>query len=140
MRERVARHRCDRPVHWLTIEEPLDIAGAVERCSAECDMVLVDCLTIWLSNLCASRPKDSTEQLRAAAEQEFARFVCSAAKSHCVMVTNEVGCGLVPTSPLGRVFRDLQGWMNQDAARVADCVYHVVAGIPVTIKRSEAAS
>jgi adenosylcobinamide kinase / adenosylcobinamide-phosphate guanylyltransferase len=140
MRERVARHRSDRPPHWLTIEETLDIAGAAERCSAKYEFILLDCLTIWLSNLCSSRRKDSNEALRSISARELARFLAAASNSHCVVVTNEVGCGLVPTSPLGRSFRDLQGWVNQDAARVADWVYHMVAGIPVAIKRPEATS
>ncbi len=140
MRARVARHRADRPSNWTTIEEPLDIAAAAEHCCACCDFILLDCLTVWLSNLCASRPEDSDDALRARSAGEFERFVAAAAKRNCVMVSNEVGCGLVPTNRLGRVFRDLQGWLNQDAARAADFVYHVVAGIPVAIKRPEAAS
>jgi adenosylcobinamide kinase / adenosylcobinamide-phosphate guanylyltransferase len=140
MRERVARHRSDRPPHWLTIEEPLDIAGAAKRCSAEYEFILLDCLTIWLSNLCSSRRNDSDETLRTISTQELTRFLAVAANSHCVIVTNEVGCGLVPTTRLGRSFRDLQGWVNQDAARAADWVYHVVAGIPVAIKRPGGAS
>ncbi|HTX39539.1 MAG TPA: bifunctional adenosylcobinamide kinase/adenosylcobinamide-phosphate guanylyltransferase [Bryobacteraceae bacterium] len=140
MRERVARHRSDRSSEWLTIEEPLDIAGAAERCAAEYSFILLDCLTLWLSNLCDARRQDSAETLRAAAAQELARLVNCTARSQCVVVTNEVGCGVVPASPLGRVFRDLQGWVNQDAARAADWVYHVVAGIPVALKRPGAAS
>lgn len=135
MRARIARHRRDRPPDWLTVEEDLDIAGAVARCCAQCDFVVLDCLTIWLSNLCASRPDDSEDGLREAATREFSRFVSIAAKSQCVIVTNEVGCGLVPETALGRLFRDLQGWMNQDAARMADFVYQVVAGIPIVVKR-----
>ena len=139
MRERVARHRSRRRADWLTIEEPLDIAGAAERGAAECDFLLLDCLTVWLSNLCASRPEDSADALWAVASREFARFVSCAAGRDCVVVTNELGCGLVPSFPLGRLFRDLQGWLNQEAARAADCVYQVVAGIPVALKRPEAA-
>jgi adenosylcobinamide kinase/adenosylcobinamide-phosphate guanylyltransferase len=138
MQERVARHRAGRPADWLTIEEPLDIASAAERCGAECEFILLDCLTIWLSNLCWCHRADSPEQLRAQAARELARFVSATATSHCVMVSNEVGCGLVPESPLGRAFRDLHGWLNQDAARAADSVYLVVAGIPLAIKRPEA--
>jgi adenosylcobinamide kinase / adenosylcobinamide-phosphate guanylyltransferase len=137
MHERVAWHRSGRPADWVTIEEPLDIGGAAERCAAECECILLDCLTVWLSNLCASRPEDSADALRAAMEREFVRFVSSAARLDCVMVSNEVGCGLVPEFPLGRLFRDLQGWLNQDAARAADWVYHVVAGIAVVLKRPE---
>jgi adenosylcobinamide kinase/adenosylcobinamide-phosphate guanylyltransferase len=137
MRARIARHRSDRNSHWLTIEEPLAIADAVGRC-AECDFILLDCLTLWLSNVYWTRREDSEETVRAAASDELARFAAAASKANCIVVTNEVGCGLVPESAVGRSFRDLQGWINQEAARAADFVYHVVAGIPVAIKRPEA--
>ena len=140
IRTRIARHRQDRPAHWLTIEEPLEIAGAVEHSAAKCDFVLLDCLTFWLSNLCWAHRDEAEQKIQAAASEELARMVAASAASHLVMVTNEVGYGLVPESAVGRLFRDLQGWMNQDAARAADFVYHVVAGIPIAIKKPEAGS
>ena len=139
MRERVARHRSERPAHWLTIEEPLDIASAADRCDAECDCILLDCLTIWLSNLFWCYRGETPDALRALAARELERLVSAAARCDCVIVSNEVGYGLVPESPVGRTFRDLQGWLNQDAARAADAVYLVVAGIPLAIKRPETA-
>ena len=138
MRERVARHRSERPPHWLTVEEPLDIARAAERCG-ECDYILLDCLTLWLSNLSWCHRAETHDTSRGLAARELARFVSAAARCNCVIVSNEVGYGLVPESAVGRAFRDLQGWLNQDAARAADAVYLVVAGIPLAIKRPEAA-
>ena len=135
MAERVARHRHDRPSHWVTVEEPLEIAKAVERLSADREFILLDCLTIWLSNLSWEHRESAAENLRQAASQEVARLIAGAANAHLVLVTNELGCGLVPESPVGRLFRDLHGWMNQDVARSADWVYHLVAGIAVPIKR-----
>lgn len=138
MRARIARHRRERPQHWLTIEEPLAVASAVERCARDCDYVLLDCLTLWLSNFCWEHRRQTPEALRAAASEEIARLAAAAAASHLVLVTNEVGAGLVPESAAGRLFRDLQGWVNQDAARAADFVYQVIAGIPIMIKCPEA--
>ena len=134
IRARIARHRQDRPAHWLTIEEPLEIADAMERYTAHCDFVLLDCLTFWLSNLCWAHREEAEETTHAAADRELARIVAAGTASHLVIVTNELGYGLVPESAVGRRFRDLQGWINQDAARAADFVYHVVAGIPIAIK------
>jgi adenosylcobinamide kinase/adenosylcobinamide-phosphate guanylyltransferase len=136
MRSRIARHRADRPSGWLTIEEPLAIAYAVEQCASNCECILLDCLTLWASNLCFARAGESATVLRAAASAELERLAGVSRRIDIVVVTNEVGCGLVPDSALGRLFRDLQGWINQDVARAADFVYHVVAGIPIAIKRS----
>ena len=135
MADRIARHRRDRPTHWLTIEEPLEIASAVERHAPQCDCLLIDCLTLWLSNLSWEHRDSAADTLHQCAAAQLARISAASAACHVVIVTNELGCGLVPESPLARAFRDLQGWMNQEVARAADCVYHVVAGIPVAIKK-----
>ena len=135
MAERIRRHRADRPATWITVEEPLAIAAAVEREAANCDIVLLDCLTLWLSNFCWEHRDTPQADLEIAVRAEMASLAATAAASHVVAVTNEVGCGLVPDSPVGRLFRDLQGFLNQQVACAADWVYHVVAGIPVTIKK-----
>jgi adenosylcobinamide kinase/adenosylcobinamide-phosphate guanylyltransferase len=135
MAERIRRHREARPPHWVTVEEPLAIAAALELHARACDIVLVDCLTLWLSNFCWKHRGDPYDAIDNAAQAEVARLVRAAAASHAVMVTNEVGCGLVPEAPLGRFFRDLQGFVNQQVACSADWVYHLVAGIAVPIKQ-----
>ena len=135
MAERIRRHRQDRPAHWITVEEPIGIGAAGERCAGSCDMLLLDCLTLWLSNFCWENRALSEAALESAAQAEVARLAASAAALHIVIVTNEVGCGLVPETPLGRRFRDLQGFLNQQVACSADWVYHMVAGIAVTIKQ-----
>jgi adenosylcobinamide kinase/adenosylcobinamide-phosphate guanylyltransferase len=135
MVDRVRQHRDSRPAHWVTIEEPLEIGSAVERYAAGADFLLLDCLTLWLSNFCWEHRADPAAAIQSAALREVARVVAAAAASHTVLVTNELGCGLAPEMPLGRFFRDLQGWVNQEAARSADWVYHMVAGIPVAIKQ-----
>jgi adenosylcobinamide kinase/adenosylcobinamide-phosphate guanylyltransferase len=137
MRARAAHHQQARPQHWHTIEEPLAIARVVENSAADYDFVLLDCLTIWLSNLCWEHRDQSTEVLRAAAAEEVAGLIAGGSAANLVIVSNEVGYGLVPESPVGRLFRDLQGWMNQDMACAANFVYQVVAGIPIPIKRPE---
>jgi adenosylcobinamide kinase/adenosylcobinamide-phosphate guanylyltransferase len=134
MAVRIARHREARPAHWVTIEEPLAVAGAIAAAARERDFVLLDCLTVWLSNFCWEHREESDGEIEAGALAEVARVTEAAAASDVVLVTNEVGCGLVPESPVGRLFRDLQGWVNQEAARAAERVVQVVAGIPVEIK------
>ncbi|HLJ48427.1 MAG TPA: bifunctional adenosylcobinamide kinase/adenosylcobinamide-phosphate guanylyltransferase [Bryobacteraceae bacterium] len=139
MVERIERHRRNRSSSWLSVEEPLAIADAVERCARDCDFILLDCLTVWLSNvLWAHRTETSVERLRLEAAKHLTRLPRAARSTNLVVVTNEVGSGVVPVSDVGRRFRDLQGWLNQDAAALADSVYLVVAGIPLRIKPREA--
>jgi adenosylcobinamide kinase/adenosylcobinamide-phosphate guanylyltransferase len=139
MRMRIARHRQDRPLHWTTIEEPLAVAGAVAR-SADSDFILLDCLTVWLSNFCWERRDGDPELLEQAAADEISRLAAAAQRSHVIVVTNEVGSGIVPEHAVARFFRDVHGLVNQQLARAADQVYHVVAGIPVAIKSPGARS
>src|ERR1700692_1031970 len=140
MRARAAHHQHAGPNHWHSIEEPLAIARVVETCTPNFDCVLIDCLTLWLSNLCWEHRDHSQEVLQTAASEEVSRLIAAASASNVIVVSNEVGYGLVPESPVGRVFRDLQGWVNQDLARAANSVYQVVAGIPIPIKHPEAKS
>jgi adenosylcobinamide kinase/adenosylcobinamide-phosphate guanylyltransferase len=137
MEARIADHRRQRPAHWCTVEAPLAIADAVERHCRECDFLLLDCLTVWLSNFCWEHHEKSQSDIEAAALCEVGRVAGIATEARVVIVTNEVGGGLVPETALGRFFRDLQGRVNQEAARLADRVFLVVAGIPVAIKLPE---
>jgi adenosylcobinamide kinase/adenosylcobinamide-phosphate guanylyltransferase len=134
MAVRIARHREGRGAPWITVEEPLAIAKAVAAAARGRDFVLLDCLTVWLSNYCWEHRGESERGIEAGALAEVGRMAGASAPSDVVLVTNEVGYGLVPETPLGRLFRDLQGWVNQEAARAADRVVQVVAGIPVEIK------
>src|SRR5262249_16297062 len=128
--KRIARHQLDRPAHWTTVEAPLEIAHAVEA-NRDRDFILLDCLTLWLSNLCFEHRAESEACIERAAGAELARIAAVKSAAHIAIVTNEVGCGIVPDSPVARFFRDLQGRMNQHAAALATQVFHVVAGIPV---------
>ena len=134
MRARISRHRRARPQSWITIEEPLAIADAVATHAASMDFILLDCLTLWLSNFCSERRDSSADSLEAAVQEEISRLAAASAASHIVAVSNEVGGGIVPESKVGRVFRDLHGLMNQYVAGQADFVYQMVAGIPLQIK------
>jgi adenosylcobinamide kinase / adenosylcobinamide-phosphate guanylyltransferase len=129
MRERIRRHRERRGAGWKTIEEPLDLAGALERHASADRPVLVDCLTLWLSNLMAAGLDIDTETQRLT--ERLGTLPCPV-----VLVSNEVGLGLVPTTPLGRAFRDHAGRLNQRVAAAADRVIFVAAGLPLTLKDS----
>lgn len=153
MRERIARHRASRPRQWHTLEEPLDLSGAVRRASELADVLLLDCVTLWLGNvlLQASKQheKDDEEEVeelslpgrlfdeRALKEIEALLVVVKslAPGKTLIVVTNEVGLGVVPAYPLGRLYRDTLGYVNQQLAHAADRVYLMVAGIAVDIKR-----
>ena len=126
MAERIARHRAERGAGWRTVEAPLDLVGALAL-AGEADVVLVDCLTLWLSNLMLGG-RDvgaATDGLLAALAE---------AEVPVVLVSNEVGMGLVPETPLGRAFRDAQGRLNQQVAAAVARVDFVVAGLPLRLK------
>lgn len=126
MRERIARHRARRGGEWLERETPLELVAAL----AETDgggARLVDCLTLWLSNVMHAERDPAKETARLAE-------ALSAQRSPVVLVTNEVGLGIVPDNALARAFRDAAGLMNQAVARVAHEVEFVVAGLPMRVK------
>jgi adenosylcobinamide kinase / adenosylcobinamide-phosphate guanylyltransferase len=125
MTARIAAHRSRRGSRWQTIEAPRDLAAALKSCQTM--PVLVDCLTLWLSNLLLAKADIDGEI--AGLESALA-----AAQAPVVVVANEVGSGIVPDHPLGRRFRDLQGALNQRMAARADRVVLVVAGLPLVVK------
>ena len=125
MRARIAAHRTRRGASWQTVEAPHELAEAVVL--AQPIPALVDCLTLWLSNLMLAGADIDGEIVR------FERAL-AAASAPVVMVSNEVGSGIVPEHSLGRRFRDLQGALNQRMAARADRVVLMVAGLPLTVK------
>ncbi len=146
MQARIVRHRAQRPQAWSTLEEPLDLAGAVRRAGALADVLLLDCLTLWTSNwLMQKMGTDWNEQVisdmhfteNALKEVEAMLQVLRTLPTHkiVIVVSNEVGAGLVPEYPLGRLYRDTLGYVNQRLASVAERVYVLVAGIAVDLKR-----
>ena len=110
------RHRADRPASWRTIEEPLALAGAVERAANEADAVLVDCLTVWLSNLFWEHRDASPQHVEDATRGELQRIAAAARQCHVILVSNELGSGTVPEAAVTRAFRDTHGLLNQWAA------------------------
>jgi adenosylcobinamide kinase/adenosylcobinamide-phosphate guanylyltransferase len=126
MHSKIARHRARRDASWLNIEAPVDLATPLaERSRGE--VVLVDCLTLWLSNLMAEdRDVDA-----AIGELVQKLDLCAA---HLILVTNEVGQGIVPENALARRFRNAQGRLNQTLAQHADLVVAVMSGLPLVLK------
>ncbi len=150
MRERIARHRDARPTSWRTIEEPLDLAGAVLQAAKLTDVLLLDCITLWLNNLYAQTIRQHAHQseeeqykalalLDETALQEIEKLLAAVYSLNpgktLLIVTNEVGLGIVPAYPLGRLYRDTLGYVNQRLAQAADRVYLMVAGMGVDLKR-----
>jgi adenosylcobinamide kinase/adenosylcobinamide-phosphate guanylyltransferase len=128
MAERIARHHSDREGRgWSTVEEPIEVADALRRLSRPDRLLLVDCLTLWLSNLMeAGRIIE--------AETETLIAALAACPGPVVLVSNEIGLGLVPETPLGRAFRDAQGRLNQRIAAAVPRVVFVAAGLPLDLK------
>jgi adenosylcobinamide kinase/adenosylcobinamide-phosphate guanylyltransferase len=127
MAARLAAHRARRGATWRTIEEPLDLTGVIERECGRDRTVLVDCLTLWLTNLMvAERP------VRA----EMDRFLAALARlpGALVLVSNEVGLGVIPTDAMARAFIDHAGWLHQRIAEQADVVVLMAAGLPLHLK------
>jgi adenosylcobinamide kinase/adenosylcobinamide-phosphate guanylyltransferase len=128
MKERIQQHRRERGEDWITIEEPYRL-GQVFAQNPQGGMV-VDCLTLWLSN---TLEKTANPAEIAALSQEWLEAVRSR-KSTTILVTNEVGLGIVPPTPSGRAFRDLCGTLNQRVAAVADQVIFMISGLPLYLK------
>ncbi|MDO9601841.1 MAG: bifunctional adenosylcobinamide kinase/adenosylcobinamide-phosphate guanylyltransferase [Rhodocyclaceae bacterium] len=128
MAQRIARHRTRRPAGWHTVEEPLALAGALRRRAASDVCLLVDCLTLWLTNVLLGEREEEIDKLLAALPNLPGRIL---------LVSNEVGWGIVPENALARRFRDEQGRLNQRVAELADRVTLVAAGLPLPLKRSD---
>lgn len=127
MTRRIARHRAERAGHWQTVECPLALPEMILEHDAEDCVILVDCLTLWLSNL-------MLDDHHVAAARNRLVGLFSAVQGTVVLVSNEVGQGIVPDNALARQFRDEAGWLNQDLARAANEVWFVTAGIAQRLK------
>ncbi|HTZ16999.1 MAG TPA: bifunctional adenosylcobinamide kinase/adenosylcobinamide-phosphate guanylyltransferase [Dissulfurispiraceae bacterium] len=127
MKDRIERHKLERSAEWTTFEEPLSLHQVISRIGSEFDVILVDCLTLWLSNL-------MMENRDIDAEIVSLISVASTCPSSLLFVSNEVGMGIVPENALARKFRDSAGTLNRRVAEIADEVYLVTAGIPMKIK------
>ena len=128
MRARIARHRADRPAAWATLEAPRDLAGAIRAYPDAYDMLVLDCLTLWVANLThagADVPAETEALLR----------TYEAGTASWIVVSNKVGLGVVPATELGRTYRDTLGRVNQAVAARADEAYLLVAGRALTLGR-----
>jgi len=127
---RVARHQKERGQHWTTIEEPLYLPEVILEHSPNADVMLIDCLTLWVSNLLMK----TSDEIKW--EQIVSQLTDALAQTGCplIVVSNEVGAGIVPENQLARQFRDITGWVNQAVAGCATQVVWMVAGIPVVVK------
>jgi adenosylcobinamide kinase/adenosylcobinamide-phosphate guanylyltransferase len=141
MRARIEAHRAQRPAHWDTIEAPRHTGSAVAVALSEDDtapgVVLVDCLTLLANNVIISLPEGASETEATAAlmaEVDELLGAWESAAADWIIVSNEVGLGIVPAYPLGRLYRDALGRANQRIAAVADTVIFMVAGIPMQVK------
>lgn len=146
MHDRITRHRAARPAEWHTIEEPLQLAEALRQAARVADIIVLDCITVWLGNWLFSQgdadhaeataiSSNYTEGALEAMEELLTTLAGLGASKTLIIVTNEVGLGIVPAYALGRVYRDLLGHVNQRLAAVAARVYFMIAGLGVDIKR-----
>ncbi|MDQ2884471.1 MAG: bifunctional adenosylcobinamide kinase/adenosylcobinamide-phosphate guanylyltransferase [Chloroflexota bacterium] len=144
MQARIQRHQSVRPQGWHTIEEPLDLARAVHAAAEVADVLLLDCITLWVSNWLFAQEGINDEEV--VSERYYAgalaqidalleAFSTLTGQKTLVMVTNEVGLGIVPAYALGRIYRDVLGLVNQRLAAASERVYLMVAGLGVDIKR-----
>lgn len=132
MAARIEKHRASRPADFQTIEEPVEIVAALEGLNEKADVVIVDCLTLWISNLMLGGKQDEIATL---AQAEGLAAALKRASFASIVVTDEVGAGIVPTDHAeSRQFRDLLGWSNQKIAAAADDVILMVAGFPLKVK------
>ncbi len=131
MKRRIELHKDARPKHWTTFEEPRDLDLLIEKMDNRFDCILIDCLTLLVSNLIL---KGDTEK-EVIKKIESMLTALRKKKARAIMVSNEVGLGLVPANKLGRDFRDIAGKVNQLVAREADEAFFLVAGVPLVLKK-----
>jgi adenosylcobinamide kinase/adenosylcobinamide-phosphate guanylyltransferase len=131
MHRKIERHRSERPAEWTTVEEPLELVQVLAQRALDCDVMVVDCLTVFAANLLETEGDDQSAIDR---RVEALCVALQSASCSIVLVSNEVGSGVVPAYPLGRRYRDLLGEINQSVARVADDVVLMVAGLPLALK------
>jgi adenosyl cobinamide kinase/adenosyl cobinamide phosphate guanylyltransferase len=134
MQHRIARHKSTRPAHWRTLETKFGVAQAIQDCKE--NIVLIDCLSGFITNIVLQHEANGEEVVIEKTLEAVDLLTRALMQTHktIIMVTNEVGCGVVPEYPLGRWFRDALGLANQRVAKVADTVVLVTVGIPQLIK------
>ncbi|MDI6694976.1 MAG: bifunctional adenosylcobinamide kinase/adenosylcobinamide-phosphate guanylyltransferase [Anaerolineales bacterium] len=140
MAQRIATHQQKRPQSWQTLEIPLNVGQRLLDNPPQADVIVLDCLTLLVSNALLTaapdvdQPDERAAQAQVTAEIEALEAAIQSIPAAWIVVSNEVGMGLVPPYPLGRIYRDLLGWANQRLARRADCVIFMLAGLPMRLK------
>ena len=130
MKKRIALHKKNRPLHWKTFEEPLVPVLLLKKIGSKFDVVIIDCLTLMVSNLMLKGHRGGV------IENKISKLLCALKKirAECIIVSNEVGLGIVPENKLARDFRDIAGNVNQIVAKEAKEVFFMVSGIPWRVK------
>jgi adenosylcobinamide kinase/adenosylcobinamide-phosphate guanylyltransferase len=131
MARRIEKHQKARGPDWITLEEPLDLIGALKKAKPLAKVVVLDCLTLWLGNLMTHLGEE--EALIQERITQFLAFLPDYSLP-LILVSNEVGLGIVPEAPVARLFRDIAGFLHQELAKIAQKVYFLTAGLPVKIK------
>ncbi len=134
MKARIEAHRESRPAGWDTLEEPIDLAGALKPLLPSYDTILLDCLTLWVSNLLLKDPDLDSARRDVLPEAERLLELYRSAGASWIIVSNEVGLGVMPPTELGRVYADELGRLNRLVAENADDVYFMAAGLPLQLK------
>ena len=134
MRLRIEEHKKSRPGTWRTLESTVKVGGKIQEQIGNADVVLIDCITLLVSNLLVGKGDDKAKEKRLTAEIDQLIDCIDKLEATFIIVSNDVGLGLVPENRLGRLYRDLLGRVNQLLARRADEVYVMVAGIPIEVK------
>ena len=134
MTARIKSHRESRPAEWHTLEEPLELAAALSTVAGNYDIVILECLTLWLSNLILKEPETSEAKVDIPSRVDDLLETYGNSSASWIIVSNEVGLGVVPPTRLGRDFADELGRANQQLAAEADFVYFMAAGLPLQIK------
>ncbi|HBU08149.1 MAG TPA: bifunctional adenosylcobinamide kinase/adenosylcobinamide-phosphate guanylyltransferase [Candidatus Omnitrophica bacterium] len=130
MKSRISKHKASRPRYWKTIEEPLDLIAALKKHKHKYEVIIIDCLTLYLSNL---MHKGLTQGAVIKRIKDAAAYI-KAMRESVVVISNEVGLGIVPENKLAREFRDIAGLANQIMAKAADEAVFIQAGIPLKLK------
>ena len=137
MRQRIERHRLDRQdAGWQTVEETVN-PGQVLDDNPDYEVVLIDCLTLWVNNLLFTDAANELSEENLSVKVQKLLEACARRPGEVIMVTNEVGLGIVPENPLARRYRDLVGRCNQEIGAVADKVILTICGVPTTIKENK---